>query len=126
MAPDAVQVIIRPEATVNLRPLPLYTDSVAAVGAVAEGNRGGPVPRPGRERSSAARPAPSAAPALPLPLPYPDYCYWHLADARGHLRRYEVLEVSQRAVLRLPAGSWQPGDVLRVHYRGYTAEQKLP
>lgn len=127
VASAGVQVIIRPEATVNLRPLPLYADSVAAVAAVAEDNRGGAVPRPGRERSSSSRPGPaSTTPALPLPLPYPGYCYWHLADGRGRLRRYEVLEVSQRAVLRLPAGSWQPGDVLRVHYRGYTAEQQLP
>ncbi|MCC3157021.1 S8 family serine peptidase [Hymenobacter sp. 15J16-1T3B] len=123
----AVQVVVRPEATLVLRPLPLFADSVAAVGTLAESSRNAPpVPRPGRERSSTARPAPSPAPGLPLPLPYPDYCYWHLADARGRLRRYEVLEVSQRAVLRLPAGSWQPGDVLRVHYRGYTAEKPLP
>ncbi|WP_165821990.1 S8 family serine peptidase [Hymenobacter edaphi] len=124
---QVVQVVIRPEATLALQPLPLFTDSVAAVGALAESSRNAPpVPRAGRERSSAVRPTPSPAPGLPLPLPYPDYCYWHLADACGRLRRYEVLEVSQRAVLRLPAGSWQPGDVLRVHYRGYTAEKSLP
>ncbi|RTQ52564.1 hypothetical protein EJV47_06010 [Hymenobacter gummosus] len=122
-----VQVVIRPEATLALRPLPLFADSVAAVGALAESSRNAPaVPRPGRERSSALRPAAAAEAQLPLPLPYPDYCYWHLADARGRLRRYEVLEVSQRAVLRLPAGSWSSGDLLRVHYRGYTAEYRLP
>ncbi|GAB2942657.1 hypothetical protein GCM10027048_04110 [Hymenobacter coalescens] len=125
--PAAVQVVIRPEATVALRPLPLFTDSVTAGAGLAESSRNAPpVPRPGREKVSASRPGAPEPPALPLPLPYPDYCYWHLADARGRLRRYEVLEVSQRAVLRLPAGSWTPGDVLRVHYRGYTAEQRLP
>ncbi|OON70057.1 S8 family serine peptidase [Hymenobacter sp. CRA2] len=123
----AVQVVIRPEATLALRPLPLFTDSVGAVGALAGSSRTPPpVPRPGREKTLANRPGNGEPNSVPLPLPYPDYCYWHLADARGRLRRYEVLEVSQRAVLRLPAGSWSPGDVLRVHYRGYTTEQKLP
>lgn len=127
LAGGAAQVVIRSEATLALRPLPLFADSVTTVSGLAESSRTAPpVPRPGgRERSSAARPV-APAPALPLPLPYPDYCYWHLADGRGRLRRYEVLEVSQRAVLRLPAGSWTPGDVLRVHYRGYTAETTLP
>lgn len=122
-AAGTVQVVIRPEATLALRPLPLYTDSVAAGTVLAGSTRSAPlVPLPDRGRATSS----ASAPAQPLPLPYPDYCYWHLADARGRLRRYEVLEVSQRAVLRLPAGSWSPGDVLRVHYRGYTTEYQLP
>lgn len=122
---DGVQVNIRPEATLVLRPLPLRADSAAAAPRQPLPDGRPEMPRTGRERTATSQP--NAEPdGIPLPAPNPEYCYWQVADARGRLRRYEVLEVSQRAVLELPAGTWQPGDVLRVHYRGYTLHYPLP
>jgi hypothetical protein len=59
-----------------------------------------------------------------LPAP-PSYLYWHVADRRGVLRFYEVLDVSQRAVLQVPLRSLQAGDTVQVHYRGYTSTYSL-
>ncbi|WP_162910566.1 S8 family serine peptidase [Hymenobacter oligotrophus] len=123
---EGVEVVIRPEATLVLRPLPLRTDSAVAAPRAATADGRLEVPRAGKERTATAQPAPAAPDGIPLPPPNPEYCYWQLADAAGRLRRYEVLEVSQRAVLQLPTGAWQPGDVLRVHYRGFTLHYPLP
>ena len=61
--------------------------------------------------------------ALPLPYPaYPPRLYWHLASARGVLRRYEVRAVTQRLVLQVPRRLLRGGDVLRVHFGGYTGQ----
>ncbi|GGF09963.1 hypothetical protein GCM10011383_21450 [Hymenobacter cavernae] len=122
-------VVIRPEAaTEPVRTLPLYADSVVAVTpATSAGN----VPAVGREepvRTSAGDAPPTETLADPAPLPptHPDYLYWHLANAKGMLRSYEVRDVTQRAVLRIALRRLQPGDVVRVHYRGYTQSYSLP
>lgn len=126
VAQDSVlAVFIRPEIArqVLTRQLPLYADSVGSSDEAP--NRVAPL---GKEE---ARPTPSAsseAPADALPgavvpssaLPAAGYLYWHVAAANGVLRRYEVLEVSQRAILRIPRRTLQPGDVVRVFYQGIT------
>ncbi len=84
------------------------------------------------------RPAAAVQPARTLPLvaelpeegpgpprapdpDFPAYLYWNLADRRGVLRRYEVRAVTQRLVLQVPRRLLQPGDALRVEFKGYTA-----
>jgi hypothetical protein len=121
----AIEVVVRPMAQWRpVQELPLYADSVLMRQPPAGPGRD--LPRVGREPVSTARA--SGEPALPTPLAPPGtlFCYWHVADARGRLRRYQVIEVTQRAVLRLAVSSLEPGDVLRVHIGGYTAELRLP
>ena len=120
-----VAVVIRPEAA--MRPaemLPLMTEQAGAETLlhsetpVAEARPGtaGSVPRVGHEQPS----APAAAPLL-LPDPdFPAYLYWNLANRRGVLRRYETRAVTQRLVVQVPRRLVRGGDVLRVHFKGYT------
>jgi len=109
-------VIIRPAAaTVPARTLPLYADSIRAV---TPDQPRPDVPALGRESTVPTPEAP--AEDEPVPTEPPHYLYWHIADARGALRRYEVRDVTQRAVLEVPLRLLLPGDVLRVHYRGFT------
>jgi serine protease AprX len=68
------------------------------------------------------RPTDSDSPALPSPATYPLRLYWHLANRRGVLHRYEVRAVAQRVVLQLPRRLLKGGTVLRVSFRGYTGE----
>ncbi len=108
-----VAVIIRPEAA--LRPayaLPLLADVPEAANAPAAPTDPAPV---GREK-----PAPGPPPLLPDPE-YPPYLYWAIADRRGTLRRYEARSVSQRLVVQVPRRLLRGGDVLRVHFKGFTA-----
>ncbi|MGY3087329.1 serine protease AprX [Hymenobacter sp. UYAg731] len=116
-----IAVIIRPEAA--LRPaemLPLMADQSEPVLPVAmpapeAKNPTDNVPRVGREQPVAPSPA-------PLPEPnYPAYLYWNLADRRGVLRRYETRAVTQRLVVQVPRRFFSGGNVLRVHFKGYTA-----
>jgi len=125
-----VAVVIRPEAA--RRPaemLPLMTEQAdpetltAQPPAPAEARPNGPdaVPRVGHEH-----PAPPAAAPLaslsPLPDPnYPAYLYWNLADRRGVLHRYETRAVTQRLVVQVPRRLARGGEVLRVHFKGYTS-----
>jgi len=68
-------------------------------------------------------PAPvGEAPALPLSPAYPARLYWHLADARGVLHRYEVRATTQRLVVQVPRRLARAGNVLRVYYQGYTGQ----
>gem|GEM_PF-701288 len=126
-----VAVVLRPAATVpQARPLPLLADddeaSVAAASWLRPTEAGRP---PGSPTPTAAsvppvgqeKPAPAeAAPALPPYPPYPARLYWHLANARGVLHRYEVRAATQRLVLQLPRRLARHGSVLRVFYQGYT------
>jgi hypothetical protein len=69
------------------------------------------------------QPAPAeAAPALPPYPAYPARLYWHLANARGVLHRYEVRAATQRLVVQVPRRLARGGNVLRVHYQGYTGQ----
>ncbi|MBT9392460.1 S8 family serine peptidase [Hymenobacter sp. NST-14] len=110
-ADSVVRVVIRPAAAfVPARTLPLYADSVLAV---ASGPPAAPVGG-----------GPDEAP-VPVPEP-PAYVYWQLLAPDNQVLRYEVLEVSQRAVLQLPTPELTAGRALRVHYRGYTETFSLP
>jgi serine protease AprX len=121
-------VLIRPEAAViPAQVLPLYSDSVTMVGSRQK------VPAVGREelapplpKQPAQRQPVSEAELGLVPLVRPGYLYWHLADRYGVLRSYEVREVTQRAVLQIPLRSLQPGDTVRVCYRGITQSYSLP
>ncbi|WP_169515057.1 S8 family serine peptidase [Hymenobacter norwichensis] len=124
VAQDSVlAVFIRPEIAqmVLTQQLPLYTDSIGGSDEVP--SRVAPL---GKEeaRPASSLEAPSettpAVVARPPALPAASYLYWHVADAKGVLRRYEVLEVSQRAILRIPRRTLLPGDVVRVFYQGIT------
>lgn len=119
-----VAVVIRPEAA--LRPaemLPLVAEQSDAVlpsltpPEDAKPATDNSVPRVGREQPV----APGSAPLNPLPEPnYPAYLYWNLADRRGVLHRYEARAVTQRLVVQVPRQLLRGGDVLRVHFKGYT------
>ncbi|TGE19994.1 S8 family serine peptidase [Hymenobacter elongatus] len=115
-----VTVLIRPEAAViPAQVLPLYSDSAAVVGSAPK------VSAVGREdivppvAKQPAQSQPEPEPALAALL-RPGYLYWHIADRHGVLRSYEVREVTQRAVLRIPVRALRPGDTVRVCYRGIT------
>ncbi|RSK24069.1 S8 family serine peptidase [Hymenobacter metallilatus] len=111
---STVQVIIRAEAAYTpARTLPLFADSVQAT-TPAEAPRVAPV---GQEQARAPQPPQADEVAAPVP---PNYVYWQLLDAAGHPLRYEVLEVTQRAILRVPLYRFKSGNTVRVHYRGYT------
>ncbi|WP_133273040.1 S8 family serine peptidase [Hymenobacter radiodurans] len=124
--PDSIlAVIIRPGVgEVAARALPLYSDSVD-VKAPVSSNKPAAVPAVGREElappvaeSAEKSPPADAIPTLPDP---PSYLYWHVADRRGVLRTYEVLDVKQRAVLQISLRNLQAGDIVQVHYRGFTS-----
>lgn len=119
-----VAVVIRNEAAIRpAEMLPLMADQSEAVlpasssGSDAKVPAEAPVPPVGREQPSPA----GNAPLAPLPEPhYPAYLYWNLADRRGVLRRYETRAVTQRLVVQVPRRLLRGGDVLRVHFKGYT------
>jgi serine protease AprX len=116
-----VAVVIRPDAATRpAEQLPLVADQndlvtlAPAASAEAKTPADGDVPRVGREQAA----PPSTA---PLPDPnYPAYLYWNLADRRGVLHRYETRAVAQRLVLQVPRRLLRNGEVLRVHFKGYT------
>ena len=120
-----VAVVIRSDAA--LRPaelLPLMVDQTENLLPVApsladpKAPADDLVPSVGREQSQA--PAGAWQP-VPLANPnYPAYLYWNLADRRGVLRRYETRAVTQRLVVQVPRRLLHGGDVLRVHFKGYT------
>ena len=120
-----VAVVIRSDAA--LRPaelLPLMADQTenllpaASLLADPKAPADDLVPSVGREHSQA--PAGAWQP-VPLANPnYPAYLYWNLADRRGVLRRYETRAVTQRLVVQVPRRLLHGGDVLRVHFKGYT------
>ncbi|WP_324670796.1 S8 family serine peptidase [Hymenobacter sp. GOD-10R] len=118
-------VIIRPTAAfVPAHTLPLYADSVVAV---TPDNLSGNVPAVGREEPIGTPDAKTPTDdSSTVPLTPPNYLYWHLANKQGVLRSYEVRDVTQRAVLRIPLRLLQPGDLVRVHYRGYTQSYLQP
>ena len=118
-----VAVVLRPEAARRpARSLPLLAEpgtlvlpENAPVPAPAHQNAANPVQPVGHEQ-----PAPDESAPLPDP-DYPPYLYWNLADRRGVLRRYETRAVTQRLVVQVPRRLLRGGNVLRVHFNGYTA-----
>jgi subtilisin family serine protease len=131
---SVVVVVLRPAATLPAaRPLPLLTDPdeaglawLAALGAEAGSPQVKTLPVAPASPPDAApvgqeKPTADDNPPLP-PAAYPPRLYWHLANRRGVLHRYEVRAVAQRVVLQLPRRALRGGAVLRVHYQGYTGE----
>jgi hypothetical protein len=124
VAQDSVlAVFIQPETArqVLTRQLPLYADSIGGLDEVP--NRVAPLGKEEARPASSSEAPGEATPAVvarPPALPAAGYLYWHVADAKGVLRRYEVLEVSQRAILRIPRRTLLSGDVVRVFYQGIT------
>ena len=129
-----VVVVLRPTATQpTARPLPLLTDPdeaglawLAALGptaAVPPPASAPTVPTTPPDAAPVGQEKPTADDNPPLPpAAYPARLYWHVANRRGVLHRYEVRAVAQRVVLQLPRRMLRSGDVLRVHYQGYTGE----
>ena len=128
-----VAVVLRPAATIPAaRPLPLVAEADELSPATAswlaapapERPPGTPTPAtPNVAPVGKEQPAPAeAAPALPPYPAYPARLYWHLANARGVLHRYEVRAATQRLVVQVPRRLARAGSVLRVYYQGYTGE----
>ncbi len=125
--PEAALIAVAPESEAGRLP------STPATPAAA------PTPAPvGKEKPAAPslKPNPTPpeqvlqVPSLPSPQPpitfipepdFPPYLYWAIADRRGTLRRYEARAVSQRLVVQVPRRLLRGGDVLRVHFKGFTA-----
>jgi serine protease AprX len=53
------------------------------------------------------------------------YLYYHIENNFGNLDKYLVLQVLQPEVLSLPTNSFKKGEILRVHFRGYTQSIKF-
>ena len=126
-----VAVVLRPAATVPAAvPLPLLAEADELTPATASWlSPPTPARPPGSPTPTAANVPPVGqeqpggfAPVLPLYPAYPARLYWHLANARGVLHRYEVRAVSQRLVVQVPRRLARGGNVLRVHYQGYTGQ----
>ena len=107
-----VAVVLRPAATVPAaRPLPLVAEN-DELGAGATDWLTAP----------AAVGSPAGQELVPSYPAYPPRLYWHLANARGVLHRYEVRATTQRLVVQVPRRLARLGNVLRVHYQGYTGQ----
>ena len=133
MHDSLVAVVLRPAATVPAaRPLPLVAEAdELSPGTASWLTPPTPARPPGTPTATAAnvapvgqeQPAPAdAAPALPPYPSYPARLYWHLANARGVLHRYEVRAATQRLVVQVPRRLARGGNVLRVYYQGYTGQ----
>ncbi|QKG56586.1 S8 family serine peptidase [Hymenobacter sp. BRD128] len=128
-----VAVVLRPAATVPAaRPLPLVAEADELAAGATDWLT---PPTPERPPGTPTLPAPSVRPvgkehdtppgpppALPPYPAYPARLYWHLADARGVLHRYEVRATTQRLVVQVPRRLTRNGNVLRVYYQGYTGQ----
>jgi len=128
-----VAVVLRPAATLPAaQPLPLVSESDELAPGTADWLT---PPTPARPPGTPTATAPSVAPvgkehpapvgevpALPPTPAYPARLYWHLADARGVLHRYEVRATTQRLVVQVPRRLVRTGNVLRVYYQGYTGQ----
>ncbi|OFX41041.1 MAG: hypothetical protein A2X08_16100 [Bacteroidetes bacterium GWA2_32_17] len=53
------------------------------------------------------------------------YLYFHIKDSKGHLKKYEVIEVYQNDVITLNISEFEKGDILRIHYLGSTIEKQF-
>jgi serine protease AprX len=131
---SVVVVVLRPAATLPVAlPLPLLSDPdetspawLASLGADASTNRpAASSPTPPSPANVAPvgkeQPATTDGAVLPPTSAYPPRLYWHLANRRGVLHRYEVRAVAQRLMLEVPRRLVR-GSVLRVYFQGYTGE----
>jgi len=131
---SVIVVVLRPAATLSsTRPLPLLTDpdeaglawlaALGPAGAPALSTTPPVVPTAPPDAAPVGQEKPTTDDNAPLPpAAYPPRLYWHLANRRGVLHRYEVRAVAQRVMLQLPRRMLRGGTVLRVHYQGYTGE----
>jgi serine protease AprX len=131
---SVVVVVLRAAATLPIAlPLPLLSDPdetspawLASLGADASTNRpAASSPTPPSPANVAPvgkeQPATTDGAVLPPTPGYPPRLYWHLANRRGVLHRYEVRAVAQRLMLEVPRRLVR-GSVLRVYFQGYTGE----
>ncbi len=54
----------------------------------------------------------------------PERLFYHIVDPSGQVRKYAVLEVEQREVLRKSDAVLREGEKMRVHYKGFTRTVK--
>lgn len=55
-----------------------------------------------------------------------EYLYYQKVNADGRIARYYVIHIEDAANISIGVDSFLPGQLLRVHYRGYTAEIYVP
>ena len=53
------------------------------------------------------------------------FLYYHISNNAGELVDYKVLKVYQEKVLELNVSELKSGQIIRVHYKGYTNEYKI-
>ena len=51
--------------------------------------------------------------------------YYHIENTKGYLSRYYVIEVSRETPLSFYMSQFNPGEILRVHFNGYTQEYEF-
>ncbi|MDO7873544.1 S8 family serine peptidase [Hymenobacter sp. ASUV-10] len=121
-----VAVVIQPAAARRpARSLPLMAeqpDELVLAALAPAPKKDEPTPKDDKTKP-VGREQPLPADEAPLtPDPdFPPYLYWSLADRRGVLRRYEARAVTQRLVVQVPRRLLKDGNVLKVHFKGYTA-----
>lgn len=54
-----------------------------------------------------------------------EYMYYHFENNSGYLSKYYVIKVEEKQPLNLFKDEFEPYDVLRIHYRGYTITKDL-
>jgi hypothetical protein len=52
--------------------------------------------------------------------------FYHIQNTDGVLDRYYVVEVNELSPLNISSSNLNKGDILRIHYRGYTFEYRKP
>ncbi|UPT66772.1 MAG: S8 family serine peptidase [Sphingobacteriales bacterium JAD_PAG50586_3] len=52
--------------------------------------------------------------------------FYHIENTKGYLDRYYVIEVEEENPLYVDSNELKKGEMLRIHYRGYTFEYKQP
>jgi len=50
------------------------------------------------------------------------YLFYHISDKEGIIKKYAVIKVYKTEVLNLYTAGYEEGDILRIHYKGYTDE----
>ncbi|MBC7865550.1 MAG: S8 family serine peptidase, partial [Bacteroidia bacterium] len=54
-----------------------------------------------------------------------NYVYYHIADETGFLKKYSVILLETENIFYVTKKSLKPGYIIRVHYNGFTLEQKF-
>ena len=62
---------------------------------------------------------------LPNVIGSKSYLYYHISNTKGFLKDYGLIDVYQQKALEIDLSEYTNGDIVRVHYKGYTKEYKL-